>query len=293
MLPCGQCLICRITRRRKWTARLLLEHQCHKEACFITLTYGDWSLPPDQCVSKRELQLFFKRLRKLIDPKQIRYYACGEYGKKFGRPHYHAIIFGLPPTKGTYDLIVNAWQSRGRIDVAYCEKNSMQYVAGYVAKKYTKDDYKENNRTPEFALMSRRPALGSGALDYLAQHAFAQNPFDVLSVIEYQGKQFPLDRTLREKLRRIVMTDKQIEMAKKANIEIMQENLLEMIAEELGEDEMNYFERIDFEEDKFDYAFVENSMEMAYAAYAKKYEEQAQARARLWNRLDRRGEKLE
>ena len=37
-----------------------------------------------------------KRLRKKKGANQnqpIRYYQCGEYGDKFGRPHYHAILF--------------------------------------------------------------------------------------------------------------------------------------------------------------------------------------------------------
>lgn len=49
----------------------------------------------------RHAQLFTMSLRKVnrkVYPmKQLRYYACGEYGERFGRPHYHYIIFNLHP----------------------------------------------------------------------------------------------------------------------------------------------------------------------------------------------------
>ena len=98
--PCGQCLACRINRRRVWTNRLLLESLDHEHNSFITLTYADEFLPisptkPVPTLCKRDAQLFLKRLRKrLTFP--IRYYLCGEYGGLNGRPHYHAILFGFP-----------------------------------------------------------------------------------------------------------------------------------------------------------------------------------------------------
>lgn len=43
--------------------------------------------------------MFFKQLRKRLEPKTIKYYCVGEYGDHWrpispkGRPHYHALIF--------------------------------------------------------------------------------------------------------------------------------------------------------------------------------------------------------
>ena len=42
---------------------------------------------------KRDLQLFFKRLRKITGP--FRYVACGEYGELRRRPHFHVALFGV------------------------------------------------------------------------------------------------------------------------------------------------------------------------------------------------------
>ncbi len=43
-------------------------------------------------LSKSDLQLFFKRLRKNYG-KEVRYFACGEYGPKHYRPHYHLLFY--------------------------------------------------------------------------------------------------------------------------------------------------------------------------------------------------------
>ena len=65
----------------------------HPHNAYITLTYNDDHLPANGSLQPRDLQLFWKRLRKARTP-GIRYYACGEYGDQTARPHYHAIIFG-------------------------------------------------------------------------------------------------------------------------------------------------------------------------------------------------------
>ncbi|MCE3047900.1 hypothetical protein LW137_00305 [Helicobacter sp. faydin-H23] len=76
---------------------------------FVTLTYSNEFLPSPPSVSKRELQLFLKRLRKALGDKKIRYYACGEYGDTFLRPHYHLIIFGMGNTSEEVKLIEKIW----------------------------------------------------------------------------------------------------------------------------------------------------------------------------------------
>ena len=105
--------------RAQWATRIVHEAQTSKVGCFLTLTindenmvkngfwynhprYGDIWMPP-YSVYKRSLQLFFKRVRKHfvlnIDGKQVyqkfKYFACGEYGEKYSRPHYHACLLGI------------------------------------------------------------------------------------------------------------------------------------------------------------------------------------------------------
>lgn len=267
LLPCGQCLPCRINRRRKWTARILLENKYHTHSCFITLTYSPESLPENGHLVKKHLQDFFKRLRRRLEPKKIRYFACGEYGSLRGRPHYHAIIFGLPPTLDTWELIERSW-GYGRIDIGTCEKDSIQYVAGYVAKKFNSDTlhkFKDGSLPREFILASRRPAIGAVALDDLAKIAFSQSPFDVLTYFQYGSQKYPLDRLMREKLRNLTMSDDYLNSLKEAQREVMRENLLDMIVEELGEEEAKIFDSVDLTLDRYSY-FKEKCHEIAQKA---------------------------
>lgn len=106
-VPCGHCMACRLAYSRTWANRLMLEKKYYPDylCWFITLTYNDWHVPfSDQqtmTLFKRDVQLFFKRLRSNTGQK-IRYFLSGEYGTSTMRPHYHAIVFGLDP--GPLDL---------------------------------------------------------------------------------------------------------------------------------------------------------------------------------------------
>ena len=138
-VPCGKCLSCRIARRGEWVVRLICEFESWKpHASFITLTYSDENLPPDGSLLKSDLQKFFKRLRKVKD---IKYFACGEYGDHTFRPHYHAIVFGLDYMEGR-KLLPTLW-TKGRTSSDSVTMDSIRYVAGYVEKKLYGNDAKE------------------------------------------------------------------------------------------------------------------------------------------------------
>lgn len=189
-VPCGRCLECRLAHSKQWADRCLLEMQYHESNLFVTLTYDDDHIPmrphPDaqtgeitdkefNSLSKRDLQLFFKRLRKKFG-NGISYYACGEYGSNTIRPHYHAIIFGLKLddlipfyTSGTgnqyclSETLARIWQL-GQVTVSEATYENAAYTARYVMKKAEnpKDKYfyENNNIEKEFVTMSRRPAIG-------------------------------------------------------------------------------------------------------------------------------------
>ena len=80
---------------------------------FLTLTYADEHLPPNGSLVVADLQKFIKRLRKHYAKRnngiKLRYYACGEYGDRYGRPHYHAIICGLSLRQEDKDLVKLCW----------------------------------------------------------------------------------------------------------------------------------------------------------------------------------------
>lgn len=89
---CRKCLPCLVTRRQEWTARLLLEMKYNLRIYYVTLTYNQVHLPPRESLSRKDLRNFLKRLRKNTNAR-LRYFACGEYGDKSGRPHYHILFF--------------------------------------------------------------------------------------------------------------------------------------------------------------------------------------------------------
>lgn len=152
-VPCGKCVGCAADKALMWSIRMHHEASQHEQNCFLTLTYAK---APDH-ISKRDLQLFFKRLRKLSP---LRYFACGEYGTKTHRPHYHAVLFGrdflerssaINEQLYTHPEILNAW-GHGLVSIGAVSLASCMYVAGYAAKKIGDKD--------TFTLMSRRPGIG-------------------------------------------------------------------------------------------------------------------------------------
>lgn len=92
-MKCGQCMECRLAYSREWAIRISHEARMHDTSCFLTLTYDDVNLPRHGQLVKRDLQLFFKRLRKVTGP--FRYVASGEYGELNRRPHFHVALFGV------------------------------------------------------------------------------------------------------------------------------------------------------------------------------------------------------
>lgn len=197
---------------RQMTTRGLHELATAGPSCFLTLTYDDKHLPIDQCVSVRELQLFYKRLRKADF--QFRYLGCGEYGDENGRPHYHSIMFGqtfrrgsteVEPTRSgkpqwTHPAIDDAWQHRGRIRISLADRAYIAYVCGYCYKKLTFGDRLSAlpeqyegmpfpvYRTQPFVLASKNPGLG---LDFFARHA--ENIIARGNVIS-DGREVPIPR---------------------------------------------------------------------------------------------------
>ncbi len=67
-VKCGKCLECAKLYSIEWSFRIMDECSTHDQNCFITLTYNNENLPADGSVSRREVQLFMKSLRKKLKP---------------------------------------------------------------------------------------------------------------------------------------------------------------------------------------------------------------------------------
>ncbi|AXH77577.1 MAG: replication initiator protein [Microviridae sp.] len=203
---CGQCMPCRINKRRLWVHRIMLEKQLHDKSCFLTLTYDQSNLPLGATLVPAHYQKFVRSIRKDFS---IRYFFVGEYGDNSHRPHYHAAMFGLDETDTDY--IRGKWRY-GHIMCGSLTDDSAQYIAGYVVKKLTnKNDpwvvKQLNGRAPEFARMSLKPGLGAGSIPSIASVLESYYGPDVLQaydglppVLQHGKKQLPLGRYLKQKL---------------------------------------------------------------------------------------------
>lgn len=187
-IPCGQCIGCRLKHSRCWAVRCVHEASLHSRNCFITLTYDNNHLPSDYSLNVRHFQLFMKRLRKMFG-NDIRFFHAGEYGEKYGRPHYHAILFGIDfndrkllkySSSGfaiyTSEVLSDLW-GKGYVSVADVSFSSAAYIARYVVKKMngknTDDHYSTFDSDTgeisllkkEYATMSRKPGIAADWID--------------------------------------------------------------------------------------------------------------------------------
>jgi len=215
VVPCGRCIGCRLERSRQWAIRCVHEAQMHDENAFITLTYKDEELiygaQDFGILYPRHLELFWKRLRKCTR-KRIRYFACGEYGEQYHRPHYHACIFGydfpdktLENTKdsGNYyhsDMLDDIW-SHGRCIIGDVSFESAAYVARYVMKKRlgaTAISYKKEGIEPEFVRMSRRPGIGASWYEKYKTDVFPSDGVVIRGGVKCKPPKFYSERFKKE-----------------------------------------------------------------------------------------------
>ena len=213
-IPCNKCHHCKMNYARDWSTRAQLEMQFHKQSSFLTLTYDDDHLPDSASLEKRDYQLFMKRYRKHLatyeQGKKIRYLACGEYGERLGRPHYHALIFGhqfddlqrienAPSGEPQYQSeTLNQLWGKGRCTIGEANGRTANYIAAYVSKKQT--GYKRNEAfgradldTGEWTeieapglFMSRMPGIGARFYENFKTDVF---PSDELII---KGKRYPV-----------------------------------------------------------------------------------------------------
>lgn len=202
-IPCGKCIQCRLAYSREWANRCIAELKTAANAIFVTLTYSTEYLKFSPYVDSssgevgvrpvlvpKDLQNFFKRFRAYcrdeLGYNGIRFFACGEYGDKGLRPHYHAIIYNVPakiwenshiyrpadelPGLFTSPLLDKLWPF-GMVVFGDVNWSTCAYVSRYVVKKRKGEDRKAQRVAQEmifpgqpwqdeFVRMSRRPGIG-------------------------------------------------------------------------------------------------------------------------------------
>ena len=179
-VPCRKCNFCLRRRQMDWALRLAMELKRSKSAWFITWTYDDKHVPLTESkkfmtLDKAHLFTHLKSLKRaqsrlltrLVKRKKmkkedkakwrIRYYAVGEYGSKYGRPHYHAIVFNLHNLTRQKLNHFELWQ-KGLMYFGDVNEKSICYVTKYLIDK---PDYLGNGQAAPFSTMSRDPGLGN------------------------------------------------------------------------------------------------------------------------------------
>lgn len=193
LVPCGKCINCAIQKTNEWALRLEHEQLFSVIQYFITLTYDEKNCPKDYSLKKEHIQKYIKRVRKEYG-KKLRYYITAEYGERYGRPHYHGIIFGYD--EKNIELLNKTLEKKwgkGMVHIGTVTTNSIRYVVGYTDKKiltWLKQDI--GYRQLPFRLMSQ----GFG-VDYAYKNAreLIENKH-----IKIKGKQVSIPRYYRNKL---------------------------------------------------------------------------------------------
>lgn len=222
-VPCGVCMGCRLDHAQSWAIRCMHEAALWRSSYFVTFTYEDAQLPPFGSLVKRDLQLFMKRLRKAVPGdregpdgrRPIRFFACGEYGEKTMRPHYHALLFNVrfPDLVRSSSETFRSAQLQelwpmGHHEIGQVTPASAAYVAGYSVKKVRRRSWNQEEidarygvvdpetgefvvREAEFTLCSRRPGIGRFWLDRFSsdlKHGFVRHDGRERSIPRYYRK---------------------------------------------------------------------------------------------------------
>ncbi len=200
-IPCGKCQGCKLDKAHDTANRCMLEAKQWKHNYFLTLTYDNDSLPYTSTgyptLVPNDVSKFMKDLRMYyshhFQHDNIRFYACGEYGDKTYRPHYHLIVFNLPVDDLTYlkqnfnghqlftsQTLENIWK-KGFVVIGNVTYESAGYTARYTMKKQTeKRDssfFEENGIAKEFVRMSRMPGIGRKYYDDNKEQIYKEDGF--------------------------------------------------------------------------------------------------------------------
>jgi len=237
------------------THRIILEMAQYQDNAFLTLTYAEEHLPKGGTLEPRHLQLFFKKLRKIVEPTRIRFFAVGEYGTRTKRPHYHCALFNYPSCAKPYEPksghcncapcagVLESWRAddgaarkkgpiRGNITLGKLEPASAAYVAKYATKSMAKGDHDVAHPAgclPPFSRQSLRPGLGEGVSDDIASAILFASRGELGDIPDYlsHGRiRRPIGRYLRGKIREKLGIGK--ETATRAAYERIDEEMLDV-----------------------------------------------------------------
>lgn len=233
--PCGRCPACLARRASGWSFRLMQEDKRSVSSYFITLTYDTDSVPITKNgfmeLSMDDVQKFYKRLRKqhasvyehsdtdasMFRP-AIKYYTVGEYGGRFKRPHYHAILFNADlelmfekkdimvleytDYDGKAHVLCKQWMRDGKpigfVSIGKVTGASIGYTLKYMCKMRWKPMHKNDDRTREFSVMSK--GLGDNYITPATIKWHSKKIDERMYLQIEQGKKIAMPRYYKQKI---------------------------------------------------------------------------------------------
>ena len=217
MRPCGQCVHCKVVRRKELVGRCVAENETTLSMC-ATLTLSDlgikkrdWNTPE---AWQLEIETFRRRIQRRtgIKPK-VRWTA--EHGEDFDRPHAHALVFGVPPewvpTKRQDYLDVDWWK-HGYVSVDNVTNASAGYVVGYLtdedkAKKRIKSAASKNIGREYLERWIQHMHEGMAKHGHRYENYPDENGKLPYASFEIDHKSYPLDASWREIVRQHGLLD--------------------------------------------------------------------------------------
>lgn len=139
-----------MSQQSSWRARLMSEYHTADMSLNVTLTHDDEHLKTEPCL--KDLQDFWKRLRRYFsyhyaNSVSFKYFVVSEFGDKFGRLHYHVIIFLYKKGNVTLpyyeisDAIEKKWYN-GFTHVRRMSPRHVYYNTKYIQKKFLEEHIK-------------------------------------------------------------------------------------------------------------------------------------------------------
>lgn len=210
LAKCGKCPRCLAQKSEQWAFRIFQQCKDCTSRYFVTLTYQNSQLPSSRngyaSLKTGHVRDFIKRLRYYDDNDQLKFFACGEYGSNFYRPHYHICLFNLK----ALNSIGEAWQNPhsehdnvyGYVHIGELNAKSAAYCAKYMCKMKKVPYFATDDRTPEFHRMSK--GLGENFLTDEMVRYYQSNPFNLS--VKFNNRRIPLPNYYRKK----IWTDPQV-----------------------------------------------------------------------------------
>lgn len=184
LVPCGQCMPCRIREKHSRIGQIRLHDQQYGDGSTLTLTYEH---APDR-LDARHMRAFKKALWKWARANGVEIsmsMSLGEHGGRTDRPHWHVLVHGLALPGGLQRL--PQWP-HGHVYVDTLTTEAISYVTGYLTDK------EDPRNIIRYGVNLAKPVCVRMGELFAKRHGFAHHP----SAYAIADRRYPLRRNMRE-----------------------------------------------------------------------------------------------